>query len=184
MAADSPLPSAARTRDLAYIALMAALTALCSWIVIPFSPVPFTLQTFAVFAALSILGGRRGTCAVALYLGLGLLGLPVFSGFSGGVGALLGPTGGYLTGFLAAGLVYWLVTGRLGEAFPVRLAALLLGMAACYAVGTAWFVRVYAEPTTWPAALSLCVLPFLPGDLIKLALALTVARRVRGAVRL
>ncbi len=173
-----------RTRDLAYIALMAALTAVCSWITVPFSLVPFTLQTFAVFFALSLLGGKRGTCVIVLYLCLGLVGLPVFAGFSGGIGPLLGPTGGYLIGFLGTGLVYWAVTARLGDSLPVKLAALVLGLAVCYLFGTLWFVRVYSEPTTWPAALAMCVLPFIPVDLVKLALALVIGRRVGKAIRL
>ena len=92
----TPLKNAKRngTKDLAFIALMAALMAVCAWIIIPFSLVPFTLQTFAVFTALALLGGRRGTLSIALYLCLGIVGLPVFSGFRGGVAALLGPTSG------------------------------------------------------------------------------------------
>lgn len=176
--------SPAHTRDLAYIALMAALTAVCSWITVPFSLVPFTLQTLAVFTALSLLGGKRGTCAIALYLCLGLIGLPVFAGFSGGVGALLGPTGGYLLGFLGTGLVYWAVTARFGQALPVKTAALVLGLAVCYAFGTLWFVRVYTDPTTAAQALGMCVLPFLPVDLVKLALALAVTGRVGKAIQL
>ena len=176
--------SGTKTRDLAYIALMAALTAVCAWITVPFSLVPFTLQTFAVFLALALLGGRRGTCAIGLYLCLGLIGLPVLSGFSGGVGALLGPTGGYLLGFLATGLIYWAVTARFGTGTAAQLAGLVLGLAACYAFGTLWFVRVYTEPTTVWAALGMCVFPFIPVDLIKMALAAAVARRVGKAVRL
>ena len=98
---------------MAYNALFAVLLTVCAWISVPL-PVPFTLQTFAIFAALGILGGRRGTWAVAVYLLLGAVGLPVFSGFRGGLGALLGTTGGYILGFLALALVYWLVTALLG----------------------------------------------------------------------
>ena len=83
----------ARTRDLSFVAMMAALTAVCAWITVPFSIVPFTLQTFAVFLALALLGGKRGTAAIALYLCLGLVGLPVFAGFSGGSGLCWGLRG-------------------------------------------------------------------------------------------
>lgn len=96
--------------DLAYIALMVALMAICAWITLPIGPVPFTMQTFAVFAALGLLGGRRGTLAVVVYLLLGAVGLPVFSGFNSGLSALLGPTGGYLVGFLVSALLYWAIT--------------------------------------------------------------------------
>ena len=94
-----------RTRDLTYVALCAVLIAVCAWISIP-APVPFTLQTFGIFAALTLLGGRRGCYAVAVYLLLGLVGLPVFAGFQGGAGTLLGVTGGYILGFGAAALIY------------------------------------------------------------------------------
>lgn len=175
-------PSHTKTRDLAYIALMAALMAICSWITIPFSLIPFTLQTFAVFAALSLLGGKRGSCAILLYLCLGLVGLPVFSGFSGGVGALLSASGGYLIGFLGTGLAYWAITARFGASLPVKIAALVLGTAVCYAFGTLWFIYVYTEPTTWLAALAMCVFPFIPVDLVKMALALLVTQRVGKVV--
>ena len=88
-----------KTRELAYTGILAALIAVCSWISIP-TAVPFTLQTFAVFLTLGLLGGRLGTLAVTVYLLLGAVGLPVFAGFHGGLGAFLGATGGYLVGFL------------------------------------------------------------------------------------
>ena len=94
-----------RTVDLAYAALFAVLLMVCAWINIPLT-VPFTLQTFGVFAALGTLGGRRGILAILAYLLLGLVGLPVFSGFQGGPGVLLGTTGGYILGFLASALLY------------------------------------------------------------------------------
>ena len=172
------------TRDLAFIALMAALMAVCAWITIPFSLVPFTLQTFGVFTALALLGGRRGTLTILLYLCLGLVGLPVFSGFSGGAGVLTGATGGFLLGFIATGLIYWALTARLGTSLPVKAVGLVLGLAVCYAVGAAWFIHVYAEPTSVGAALIICVVPFIPADLIKLALALAVSRRVGKAIKI
>ena len=91
------------TRDLCFCAIGAALIAVCAWISIP-AEVPFTLQTFAIFAVCGLLGGRRGTVSVLVYLLLGAVGLPVFSGFRGGLGALLGTTGGYILGFLALAL--------------------------------------------------------------------------------
>ena len=87
--------------------------------------VPFTMQTFAVFLALGLLGGRRGTYAVLVYLLLGMIGIPVFSGFRGGPGVLLGTTGGYILGFLGSALVYWLMTARLGTRTWVRVAAMV-----------------------------------------------------------
>ena len=178
--------SHAKVLDLAYIALMAALIALCTWLSIPLGPIPFTMQTFAVFTALSLLGGRRGTIAVAVYLLLGLVGLPVFSGFSAGPAALLGPTGGYLLGFLATALLYWAVTAKWGSSAKVMTLALLLGLVVCYAFGTIWFLQVYTgggQNATLLGALGLCVFPYVIPDLCKLALALLVSRRVGRYMR-
>ena len=132
-----------RTQELARAALFAALIAICSWISIP-TAVPFTLQTFAVFLALGVLGGKLGTLSVAVYLLLGAVGLPVFAGFQGGLGALLGATGGYLAGFLLTALTVWGAERRLGKSAPVFLASCLLGLALCYLFGSVWFAAVYA----------------------------------------
>ena len=169
-----------RAVDLAYTALFAVLMIVCAWITVPLT-VPFTLQTFGVFAALGTLGGRRGTYAVVAYLLLGLAGLPVFSGFQGGPGVLLGTTGGYILGFLASALLYWAVTARFGSRPGVMAAAMVLGLMVCYGFGTAWFLAAYAR-TTGPVglwtALGLCVFPFIVPDLAKLALALALSRRL------
>ena len=171
-----------RTVDMAYIALFAVLMAICAWITIPMT-VPFTLQIFAVFAALVTLGGRRGTYAVVVYLLLGAVGLPVGSGFQGGLGWLLGTTGGYIVGFLCIALIYWLMTAKLGDSLPVSVAACVLGLAVCYAFGTAWFLVVYARtsgPIGLMTALGWCVFPYIIPDLVKLALAVILGRRVKG----
>ena len=181
----SSAAGARRTADLAYTALFTCLTAVCAWITVPLT-VPFTMQTFAVFAALGTLGGRRGTMAVAAYLLLGFAGLPVFSGFQGGPGVLLGATGGYILGFLAAAAVYWAVTARLGDRTGVKAAAMALGLLVCYAFGTAWFLAVYARaagPMGLGTALGMCVVPFVVPDLVKLALALALSRRLADRLR-
>ena len=170
---------------LALTAMMAAVIALCSWIAVP-AAVPFTLQTFGVCCALLILGGKRGTLAILVYLLLGAVGAPVFASFSGGIGVLLGATGGYLMGFLLMGLLYWLITALLGEKLWVQAAALVLGEAVLYIFGTAWFMTVYTRstgPVDLAAALGWCVWPFLLPDGIKLALALPVAARVKKLIR-
>lgn len=170
-----------RTLDMAYIAIFSVVMAVCAWISIPMA-VPFTLQTFAVFAALGVLGGRRGTYAVAVYLLLGAVGLPVFSGFQGGLGALLGATGGYILGFLASALLYWLVTAKLGDGLAVMALSMAAGLAVCYVFGTAWFMTVYAQangPIGLLTALGWCVFPFILPDLAKIALAILLSRRLR-----
>jgi biotin transport system substrate-specific component len=176
-----------KVRDLAYIALMAALLAICAWITIPIGAVPFTLQTFGVFAALSLLGGRRGTIVILVYICLGLIGLPVFAGFNSGAGVLLGATGGYIWGFIAMGLVYWAITAKLGEKLPVQIVAQVLGLVICYALGSVWFLQVYTAGdsvmTMW-GVLAACVIPFVIPDLVKLALALVISNRVKKQVKL
>lgn len=168
-------------RQMTYAALSAALIAVCSWVTIP-AAVPFTLQTFAVFTACSLLGGKLGLCAVALYMLLGAAGLPVFSGFGAGVGALFGPTGGYILGFAFTALAMWGVQVKFGDRLPVRVSGMALGLLLCYAFGTAWFMAVYARtsgPIGLGAALSMCVLPFILPDCVKIALALFVSARLR-----
>lgn len=170
-----------KTLDMVYIAISAALIAVCSWISIP-TTVPFTLQTFAVFFVLLALGGRRGTIATAIYVLLGAVGLPVFAGFKGGIGALLGNTGGYILGFILMGLIYMLITKIMGEKTVVTIFALVIGLAVCYAFGTAWFMYVYMRDTGAVGVmtvLSWCVIPFLLPDLLKMALAFVISKRVR-----
>lgn len=170
-----------RVVDLTYMAVGAALTAVCSWISIP-STVPFTLQTFAVFCVLSLLGGKRGTVSIVIYILLGAVGMPVFAGFTGGIGILLGTTGGYIIGFILMGLLFWLAELFFGNALPVRIVSMLAGLLVCYAFGTGWFLWVYARQSGAigiGTALSWCVLPFILPDLAKMALAVGIAGRVK-----
>lgn len=173
------------TKNLTRIALMSALIAVCSWISIP-TPVPFTLQTFAVFLALEVLGGKNGTTTIALYILLGAVGLPVFSGFTGGLGKLFGATGGYILGFLISGLLYWLVERLLGNRLPYRIASVVFGLLLCYAFGTIWFQHLYSAangPVSIGTVLGWCVIPFLIPDAIKIALAFTVGKSLQKALQ-
>ena len=176
-----------KTSDMAYIAMFAVVMAVCSWISIPAIPplVPFTLQTFGVFLAVGVLGGKRGSLAVLVYLLLGMVGVPVFSGFSGGIGYLLGSTGGYIVGFLLTALVMWLMEHFLGSKSWVLVLSMVVGLVVCYAFGTAWYMIVYTANTgeigLW-TALSWCVFPFIVPDLIKIALAFLISKRL-AAVR-
>ena len=171
--------------DLVLIALFAALMALCAWVTVPYA-VPFTMQTFGVFLALLLLGGKRGTICMAVYLLLGAVGLPVFSGFRGGVGALVGSTGGYLVGFIVSALLMWALSGFARKSRWTLAASMALSLAACYAFGTAWFVIVSVragKAMTVGAALSMCVLPYIVPDAVKLWLACVLARRLKKFVK-
>ena len=170
-----------RTRGMILTALFAALMAVCAWLSVP-APVPFTMQTFGVFAAVGLLGGRRGTEAVALYILLGAVGLPVFAGFVGGLGVIFSSVGGYILGFLLAALVMWGITHRWGFGLLPLTLSMVLGLLVCYAFGTAWFMIFYAaadKPMSLVTALGACVLPFILPDAAKIALAVVVTRRVR-----
>ena len=175
-----------KTIDLVYIALGAVLITICSWISIP-TTVPFTMQTFAVFFVLSILGGKRGTVAIIVYVLLGAVGVPVFAQFTSGIGILFGNTGGYIVGFIFMGLVYWLIVHFLGKKLWVEILAMVIGLAVCYSFGTVWFMIVYAQASGavgLAMVLAWCVIPFIIPDLIKLGLALTLARRLSPVLKL
>lgn len=173
----TPMPQAPRAYRLALTALSAAALCVAAPFSLPVGPVPISLATLVIYLSLYLLGGRRTAAAVGVYLALGLVGLPVFSGFAGGPGRLLGPTGGYLLGYLPLALLAGrgLALARAHARTPacaraLQWAALAAGTAACYAFGTAWFCVVMAAPL--PTALAACVLPFLPGDLAKMLLTL------------
>ncbi|WP_024866858.1 biotin transporter BioY [Butyrivibrio sp. FCS014] len=171
--------------DLVYIAIGAALIAICSWISIP-TAVPFTLQTFAVFFVLLLLGGERGTLATLVYILLGAVGVPVFAGFTGGFGVLFGNTGGYIIGFLFTGLIYILFTRFFKKNIVMKILALVLGLTVCYAFGTAWFMHVYMQNSGEVGLLTVlgwCVFPFIIPDLLKLALAVVLSKRIEPVIR-
>lgn len=157
-------------KNMTLAALFAALTAVCAWISIPVGDVAFTMQTFAIFLTLGLLGGKWATVSILTYLLLGAAGMPVFSGFRGGIGALVGVTGGYLWGFLAAALVYWALE-RFG-----KLPAMVAGQAVCYLCGSLWFA-VYSGGGMGLILLR-CVVPYLIPDGVKIALAYTLSRRL------
>ena len=170
-----------RILSIVYISLFAVLMAVCSWIYVPFV-VPFTMQTFAVFLALNFLGGMRGTVAILLYLSIGAVGVPVFSGFTAGVGVLLGQNGGYMLGWLIAGLTVWLFDLLPIKKTVSRIISSIVGLVICYAVGTVWFAAVYARTSGeigFLTVLSMCVFPFILPDAIKLALAYWLSIRLR-----
>lgn len=174
-----------KTRDIVYIGAFVAIMAICSWIAIPLT-VPFTLQTLGVFAAVGILGGKRGTLAVLCYLILGAIGVPVFAGFSSGIGVILGTTGGYIIGFLCSALLMWGMEKVLGSSKIVLAISMIAGLLVCYAVGTVWFMAVYAKNSGaigLGTVLGWCVIPFIIPDLIKIAVALILTNRLKRFVQ-
>ncbi len=170
-----------RILSMVYCSLFAVIIALCSFLTVP-AVIPFTLQTLGIFLCLELLGGKKGFFSVFIYTLLGAAGLPVFSGFRGGLGILLSNTGGYILGFLVLALVYWFITSLLGTKLPIRILAMFLGLLLCYFFGTFWFVFVYSEQKSLSeviSALQICVIPFLIPDIIKLSCAVGLRKLLR-----
>lgn len=167
-----------------YLSITAAMTAaLCVMgpIAVPIGPVPISLLTFGLYLAAYLLGKRLATLSCAAYLLIGLAGMPVFTGFVGGFAKLFGPTGGYILGYLP--LV--LIAGSFIERFAHRglqFAGMALGTLACYALGTAWFC--ISMDSSLVVALGICVLPFIPGDIAKMAVALKLGPSLKKRLRI
>jgi biotin transport system substrate-specific component len=151
-----------KTKDLVYVAVLAAIICVFSPWAVPIGPVPVSLATFAVYFTAAVSGWKRGTIAVLLFLLIGGLGVPVFSHFQGGFQKLIGPTGGYLLGYIPCALLTGLLVDRFEKRGWVHPLGMLAGTAVLYVLGTAWFVFVSGTP--WVKALYICVLPFLVGD--------------------
>ena len=180
--------------DLVLISISAALITVCSWISIPLGPVPFTLQTLGILAVMLTCGGRRGTLSILVYLAIGACGVPVFAGFKGGITAFLGTTGGFLIGFVFAGLVYWLLEGILFRKFMTSTVKTWIFGAVnsvifevvMYAIGVIWFMTVYAAqtgPVGLATVMTWCVLPFIIPDIVKLIVAVIIGERAGRLIR-
>ncbi len=166
-------------KQMALVGLMTAVICVIApfSITIPFSPVPLSLTTLAIHLAIMVLGTRRGVLSVAIYLCLGLVGLPVFSGFTGGIGKLLGPTGGYLLGYLLLAFVSGFLASKKPGNIPLSFLGMLLGMVMCYLFGMLWLA--YQSNLSLTQAFLSSVLPFLPGDITKLVIALPTGMKLR-----
>ncbi len=178
------------------VALMAAVLCVLAPFSIPIGEIPITLATFAVYLTAAILGSKKGTASVLIYLLIGMVGVPVFSNFTGGAAKLAGPTGGYLIGYLpCAFLVGFLaerefkaiknLNGVAKNAFELIHSALamVLGTVLCYLFGTAWFMYQMSETYTVAQALAICVVPYLAFDTVKIVLATAIAVPIRKLLK-
>lgn len=172
-------------KSMVLMALFAALTCVLAPLSIPIGPVPISLTNLVIYFSLYVLGWQRATITYLVYLLLGLVGLPVFSGFEGGVGKLAGPTGGYLIGFIFMAVISGLfVKMKEDEVILNRvlgIAGMILGTLVAYALGTAWFC--YSTGNGLSAALVSCVIPFVPGDLVKIIVAAVIAPTIAKQIR-
>ena len=168
------------TRQMTLTAMLTALLCILGPLTLPLGPVPLSLTTALLMTMGLLLGGKRAALCCGVYLLTGLAGLPVFAGFSGGAGVLLGPTGGFLLGYLPMTALCGFVCIR-RDTRRTQLAALLAGTALVYTTGTAWYCwQTGAELST---ALAVCVLPFLPGDALKIAAVLTGGNAVKARLK-
>lgn len=172
-----------KTKDLVYCGVFAALTAILSQISIalPFTPVPINLALLGIFAAGGLLGSKRGVLSVLVYIALGAVGLPVFAGFKGGLSVLASPTGGYIIGYVAAVFLSGYIPEKTLKNIFMYALAMLSGLAVCYIFGTLWFVILTKNPIMTSAAM--CVLPFLPGDTLKILAGSFLCERVSKAFK-
>ena len=166
------------TKKLAYYAMFAALTVICAQIAIPLpGDVPLSLATFAVMLSGALLGTWGGAVSQLVYVLLGAVGVPVFASFSGGVGRIVGPTG-----YILMALTIGLIMAKTKKKFYIYLLAMAAGTIVCYTLGTAWYV--FSTRTALLPALTACVFPFLPGDVVKIILASLVACQLQKWIKL
>lgn len=158
-------------------AVMAAVMAVVAPFSIQIGPIPLSLCTFVIYLNSYLLGWKRGTAATLVYILLGAVGMPVFSSFSSGLGAVLGPTGGYIVGYLPLALIAGFAVERFPAGRLPQLAGMVLGTAVLYVLGTAWFC--FQSGNSLNAAMGACVLPFLPGDALKIAAAMLLGPLLR-----
>lgn len=172
-----------RTKFLTLTGLMTAVICILGpfSLPIPGSPVPITLTNFALYTAVYVLGMKAGTISCLLYLCLGAVGLPIFSSFSGGLGKLAGPTGGYLIGFLFLALIQGLFMHLFPEKNTAAVIGMILGTAVCYFFGTVWLA--WQMHLSFGAALVAGVIPYLPGDGIKIIIAALIGPKLHAAVK-
>ncbi|MCI6926035.1 MAG: biotin transporter BioY [Butyricicoccus porcorum] len=164
-------------REMALIAVMAAVTCVLGPLSVPIGVVPISFTNLAVYLAIYVLGCKRGTISYIVYLLIGLVGVPVFSSFTGGVGKLFGPTGGYLIGFIFMALICGWFIDKFDCKLVPSFVGMVLGTIVCYVFGTVWLA--YQAGMSFYAALAAGVLPFIIGDLVKMVIAAVIGPQVR-----
>ncbi len=166
------------TLKITYCGLFAGIIAVCSFVSVP-SAVPFTLQTLGVLLAFFILGVKYGTVSTLVYLLLGAVGLPVFSGFKGGIGVLFSQTGGFLWGFLVGGITLVLLEKILKKTTQSKIFMGIILLVVTYSLGTGWYVLAYGKGADFLSVIKICVIPFVIPDLLKLFVALKLSKSVK-----
>ena len=173
-----------KTKRLILYSLFAAITSVLSQISIPlpFTPVPLNLATLSVILSGAILGKSGGAISQIVYTLLGTIGLPVFANLSAGIGIIIGPTGGYIIGYIIAAFIVGLILEKSNKNIIIYIVSMSIGLTTCYILGTAWFM--YITKSNLVASLTMCVIPFIPGDIIKVILASILAKRVHKIIKI
>lgn len=175
-----------KTKNLVYVSLCSIIIVICSWIYIP-TAVPFTLQTFAIYLAIFILGAKLGTLSILLYIFLGIIGLPVFSGFKSGIAALTGPTGGYIIGFIITGLIMLAFESLFNKNKYSIIISSIIGLIVCYLFGTIWFIKIFTTingSISLAKTLGMCVIPFIIPDILKISFAYILSAKISRILNL
>lgn len=169
-------------REITLIGLMAAVLCIVAplSIPIPFSPVPISFTNLAIYFAVFILGWKKGTLSYLIYFMLGLIGLPVFSGFTGGLAKVAGPTGGYLIGFIFLAIISGYFIEKFNGKVYMYVIGMVLGLLVTFVLGTAWLS--YQLDVTLAKGLMMGVIPYLPGDVVKIVIATIVGPTLRKAL--
>lgn len=180
--------SLSNTRNLVLCAMCAAITCILAPLSIPLTGgVPVSLATFAVMLSGVLLGGPLGALSQLIYVLLAAVGLPVLAGWTGGLGIVLGMTGGYIIGYIPCAWLTGLIYKKYGVTAkkPVKILSMILGMTAgniaLYVIGTAWYM--FITEMTLKASLAACVIPFIPGNIIKMAAVIIIGLPVENAIR-
>ncbi len=174
-----------KVTDIVFIGVTAAIISVCSWITVPALAVPITLQTLGICTCAGVFGLKKGSAGTLVYILIGALGVPVFSGFKGGIGVLFGATGGYIIGFIFTALIVGFVSDKTEGKLPAVIASMAAGVLICYAFGTAWFATVFIrnrEPKSLKAILSICVVPFIIPDAVKIAVSGLLTHKIRKII--
>lgn len=163
--------------QIAVIGVMAAVICILAPFSIPIGVIPISFTNLAVYIALYVLGTKKGTISYLIYLLIGLVGIPVFSGFASGPGKLFGPTGGYLIGFIFMAIVAGIFIDKFIDKMYMCFLGMILGTIVVYGFGTAWLA--FQGSLTFQSALWAGVIPFIPGDLVKIVIAMIIGPQIR-----
>ena len=165
------------TSVMATIAVMTAVTCIFGPLSLPIGPVPISLTPLCVFLSIYVLGMKKGTIAVCLYLLIGMAGVPVFSGFTAGPAKLFGPTGGYLIGFVFTALIAGYYIDKFPGKYAIQFAGMILGLSCLYLIGTLWLA--YSAGMSFKAAFAAGVAPFILFDILKIVISMIIGIQIR-----